>query len=150
VLTSKHSEAHRGAYAAIESGIADYLSCSFLNNSRLGEMAAKALDPKMPFLRNMANDKKFDEVKSKSPDFDFYALGEAWSGVFWAVRSALGREVTDPIVVTAWRSTKWPDADAERPRAFAVALLAAAEEKGPEPAKTVKSILQSRRFPLPN
>jgi hypothetical protein len=150
VLASTHKEPRQGSYAAIESGIADYLGCSFLNNPRLGEIAAKAFGQNLPYIRNMANDKKFDEVKGKSPDFDFYAIGEAWSGAFWAMRTMLGRDVSDPIVVAAWRTMKWPNADAEKPLAFTTALLAAAGEKGPDQVKTVRSILLGRRFPLPN
>ena len=66
------------------------------------------------------------------------------------MRTTLGRDVSDPIVVAAWRTMKWPNVDAEKPLAFTTALLAAAGQKGPEQAKTVRSILLGRRFPLPN
>jgi hypothetical protein len=150
VLTANDKEAWEGHYAGIESGVADYLACSYLNNPKFGELAAKVLGIDRPFIRNIANDRNFDDFKGTLPFEKLHDVGEVWSGAFWAMRTALGRDVSDSIVVTAWRSMKWPAADAEKPLAFTSALLAAAGQKGPESAKAVRSILQSRHFPLPN
>ena len=149
VLTSAHKEQWQGSYAAIESGVADYLGCSFLNNPKLGELAAKALGLPQPFIRNMANDRNFDDVKDNSAGQDIHDTGEVWSGALWAMRTALGRDVSDPIIATAWLSMKWPNVDAEKPLAFSTALLAAAGQRGPEQAKAVRAVLQGRHFPLP-
>jgi hypothetical protein len=146
ILRTKHQEPWQGQYAGIESGIADYLACSYLNNPLFGELAAKALGVQKPFLRNMANDLNFDGLAS----LELHDAGEVWSGALWAMRTALGRDVIDPIVAAAWLSTTWPDAEPEKPKAFAAALLATAGQRGPEQAKVVSAILKNRRFPLSN
>ncbi len=146
MLTTKHRESWQGQYAGIESGIADYLACSYLNNPRFGELAAKALGVQQPFLRNMANNRNFDGLTS----LELHDAGEVWSGALWAMRTALGRDVIDPIIATAWLSTQWPDAEAEKPSAFATELLGAAGQRSLEQAKAVRAILKSRRFPLSN
>jgi hypothetical protein len=149
VLTSAHKEPWQGSYAVIESGVADYLGCSFLNNPRLGELTAKALGLPQPFLRDMANDRSYDEIKDDPAGRDINGAGVVWSGALWAMRTALGRDVSDPIIATAWLSMKWPNVDSEKPLAFTTALLTAAAKRGPEQAKAVRAVLQSRRFPVP-
>lgn len=145
VLTNKHKESPDGQFARMESGLADYLACSYLNNPRFGELAAKVMGLAKPFLRNMANDRSFDDIDMQEP----HDGGEVWGGALWAMRTALGREVIDPIIATAWLSTKWPDAEAEKPLAFANALLAAAGQRGPEQAMVVNGVLRARGFPFP-
>lgn len=153
VLTTKHRQLgvekfagmESGQFAAIESGVADYLACSYLNNPRFGELAARTLGVQKPFLRNMANDRRFDGSAVEQHD-----LGEVWSGALWAMRTALGRDVLDPIIATAWLSTMWPDAEPEKPLAFATALVAAAGQRDPEKVLAVRGVLESRGFPVPH
>jgi hypothetical protein len=153
-LTSNHKEAWTGHYAAIESGMADYLACSYLNNPKLGEIAAKALGSQEPFIRNLVNDENFADFKSRTDQSSGrtnmpYDGAKVWGGALWGIRTALGREVADPIVAAAWLTTNWPSNDNERPLAFTTALLAAAKQKAPVRADAVKAVLQSRKFPLP-
>jgi hypothetical protein len=154
VLTFKHKEAWEGHYAAIESGMADYLACSYLNNPKFGEQAAKAFGLQEPFLRNLVNDQNFADFKNKADKAGRsnmpYDGAKVWGGALWEIRTALGRDVADPIVATAWLATTWPSADTVRPLAFTTALLASAKQKAPAKADAIKAILQNRKFPLPS
>jgi hypothetical protein len=157
VLTAKFSETWEGHYAAIESGIADYLTCSHLNNPKLGELAIKAIAPQQPFIRNLENNQNFGEFKNKfERATSFLAQAQipyegasVWGGALWAIRTAVKPEAADPIVAAAWLSMQWPAADNERPLAFTTALLAAARQKAPARVEEIKAILQGRGFPLP-
>ncbi|HXO73309.1 MAG TPA: hypothetical protein VN838_30500 [Bradyrhizobium sp.] len=157
VLTSKLKKDWEGHYAAIESGVADYLACSYLNNPKFGEVAAKAFGLKDPFIRNLANDENFADFKNKTDKATStermqmpYDGAKVWGGALWAIRTALGRDVADPIVAAAWLAMNWSSADTAFPLAFTTALLDAAKQKAPATTDTVKAILQSRKFPLPS
>jgi hypothetical protein len=153
VLLPKHRLGWNGHFAAIESGLADYLACSFLNNSRYGAVAAKVTNPDEPYFRNLANVENFSEFKArtektKRPVDPLFDGAKVWGALFWEMRSWLGRDVSDRIVVNAWREVTWPDDDATRPSAFSDALMAAAEREGPEFEEKVRGILMGRNFPL--
>jgi hypothetical protein len=152
VLTAGRDIEWRGFYAAVESGLADYLACSYLDNPRLGEAIAKLLSDK-PFIRNLDNDQSFaDFAKGVSrDDLDApYKGAEVWGGLFWNLRTELGRDSADALVASAWLATKWPEAEDQKSSAFAAALLAAAAQKTPASAASVRKIMTVRRFPVPN
>jgi hypothetical protein len=64
------------------------------------------------------------------------------------MRSSLGREISDRIVVRAWQAVMWPVDDISRPSAFSDALVEAAEHEGPQFEEAVRGILKGRSFPL--
>lgn len=134
----------RDGFAAIESGLADYLACSFLNNPRFGELAAKPLGVPKPFIRNMDNNRKFDGSASEPHD-----VGEIWSGALWAMRTELGHDVFDPIIVKAWLSIDWSRVKSDESLTFTTALVAAARQQTPERAAVVLDTFGKRGFPVP-
>lgn len=149
VLTSKLDEAWTGHFAAIESGVADYLACSFLNNSRLGESVARVFKMKTSFLRDLDNNKRFSELIALKEDAMINVGTEVWGGALWAIRVAVGRDLADTIIASAWRATSWPAADSAKPLAFASALIAGARAKAEQHGQQVTSILEARGFPVP-
>lgn len=152
VLMAGRNVEWRGFYAAIESGLADYLACSYLDNPRLGEAVAKLFSDK-PFIRNLANDKSFAELQAVTSRDDMnmpYKGAEVWGGLFWNLRTELGRDSADTLVTSAWLATKWPEAEDEKSSAFAAALLAAAAQKTPADVAGIRKIMMARRFPVPN
>jgi hypothetical protein len=152
----KKKNSWTGHFSGIESGVADYLACSYLDNPKLGEVAAKALGSQ-PFIRNLVNNENFADFAKKwnavpnSTERWLMAIegAKVWGGALWEIRTKLGHDVADPIVTGAWLVTNWPSQEADEPLAFTTALLAAAKQKGPEKADIVKAVLQNRKFPLP-
>ena len=71
-----------------------------------------------------------------------------WGALFWEIRSWLGRDVSDRIVVAAWHDVTWPGDDVNRASAFADALTAAADREGQQFEEIVRGILKARHFPV--
>ena len=73
----------RGNYAAIESGLADYFACSFLNNPHLGEKAVKVYNTNQKYIRSLSSNRTFDDDELRSSrDLGGYPhiAGEVWGG----------------------------------------------------------------------
>jgi len=153
VLASRAAPPRQGRYGqydAIESGMADYLACTFLNNPKVGELAAKVSDAKAPYIRTLLNERKFSEFKIIN-ELAFPSVGpEIWGGAFWEIRTRLSREVADPIFVTAWLTMVWPTDETLRASAFVEALLSSARaRKLSEPnVELIRSIMSMREFPV--
>ncbi|MDJ0660140.1 MAG: hypothetical protein QNJ42_11715 [Crocosphaera sp.] len=138
----------KGNYAAIESGLADYFACSFLNTPYVGEKAIKVYDPNKPYIRTLSNNKNFDELKSLQPWNYPQSGGEVWGGAFWQIRTKLGRDVADSIIASAWLKFKIPTQDEQVPPEFVKMLLAETKAKSPNQVEIVEKILRERKFPL--
>ena len=61
----------------LEFGLADYLTASFLQNPRIGEVFARVLKLPKPYLRTMDNERKFTEAKAGA---DHLETAEIWCG----------------------------------------------------------------------
>ena len=148
VLNSGLTAQWAGQFAAIESGVADYLACSYLNDAKLGEKAAKVFKMDKPFIRNLQNQHSFAEMKNVQETNMPYEGAEIWGGALWDVRARLGREVADGAIASAWRSTSWPQRtdSVESADRFVRALMTAAEAKGAASAKVVRTVLLARSF----
>ena len=118
--------------AAIESGLADYFTCSYTGNPHFAEKSApvfqklfgKQAVPK-PFLRNLDNNRSFSEINPNQPaTIEPHNLGELWGGVFWEIRKGIGStELADKLLFATWTAMQpsgSPDSDAA---AFANTLL---------------------------
>jgi hypothetical protein len=90
-----------GQFAAIESGLADYFACSFLDQSKLGEKAAKVWGMG-PYIRTLDNHRTFGEFSALPRDRMNYAGAEIWGGLFWSLRSQVGHAEADKILAAAW------------------------------------------------
>ena len=135
----------------IENGLADYLVCSFKNKPNMGETLANLLKYDKSYLRNMENERFFNNLSEDNTGP--HSRGEIWGGAFWEIRTHLGQEIADRILVLAWRTTAWPTAEQDKPQKFIEALLSAAKGIGPSPDRQVneiKTILQRRKFPALN
>jgi len=149
LLTENRRQAWRGQYSAIESGLADYFACSFLNNPRLGEKAAKLVDQNSSYIRILSNTRNFDEFATLEVGQMPYAGAEVWGGLFWEIREKLGRDVADSLMASAWLKYAIPSQESIQAREFVKVLLIEARSKGQAQFDTAQAILQARRFPIP-
>jgi hypothetical protein len=135
---------------AIESGLADYFAGSFMNNPKVGEIAAKVLTPGQPYIRILANERKFSEFERLSNDRLPYTGAEIWGGAFWEMRTQYGRDAVDPILAQAWQSVQWPRSRADAARTFVDVVLATAKTKVEAgQVQAMREILERREFPVP-
>ena len=99
---------------SVESGLADYYTCSFKNDPRLGEKSIHVFREQMggdsfphPYLRNLDNNRSFTEVHPNDPmTTEPHNVGEIWGGAFWKLRSLLGQEAGDKLIFSAWIATE--------------------------------------------
>ncbi|WP_157232172.1 hypothetical protein [Hyalangium minutum] len=87
--------------AAVESGLADYLVCSYKNDPRFGVKEAELPGYPTPF-RHLDNRLRFAQRR----DSTIPELGEVWGAVFWELRQHFGAQVIDQLVTQAWRETE--------------------------------------------
>ena len=132
----------------IESGLADYFPCSFADRSYFGEIVAAVMNLGRPYTRNLYNSRKFDET----PELEGLSQdrGEIWGGAFWELRSVLGRDLADRLLVRAWQSMAWPIAERETTRKFIQAVLLNAREIASDRQVTeISTTFRKRGFPVP-
>lgn len=98
---------------SIEAGLADYYTCSFTNNPHIAEKSIPIFREEHgaekyphPYLRNLDNDRSFDEVDlERAGEAELHDIGEIWGGAFWELRSRLGQETADKLLFSAWMAT---------------------------------------------
>jgi hypothetical protein len=86
------------AYRSIESGLADYLPCSFGGNPLVAETFSKQVLNK-DYIRNLQNERKFSDLPANAPEQQF---GEIWGGAFWEMRQQFGQAIADKLLFSAW------------------------------------------------
>jgi hypothetical protein len=132
----------------IESGLADYFPCSFADRPSFGEIVAAVMNLGKPYTRNLNNSRKFDETLefgSMSQD-----RGEIWGGAFWELRSILGQDLADRILVRAWQSMAWPTAEQDTASKFIDALLVNARQIASDrQVAEIRTTFRKRGFPTP-
>ena len=149
ILTTGENRSAFGRLAALESGLADYFACSFLNNPNLGEQAARASGSKSHFIRSLKNTRTYADLPMRERGFAFTLVeGEVWGGFFWDLRERLGTSDADTLVASTWLSFTDPDKDAQIPSAFIGALLRAAEARGSNMLEAVQAASSARKLPL--
>jgi len=156
VLAAQHPDtwSERTQVTAIESALADYFAGSFMDNPKLGEIAAKVfningVDLKRPYIRMLDNERKFGEFTHLTIDEIPYAGAEIWGGAFWAMRTQYGRDTVDPILAQAWQAVQWPRSTADMARTFANAVLSTAKTKVEgRQVQAMREILEDREFPV--
>jgi hypothetical protein len=138
-----------GQFAAIESGLADYFACSFLDRSKLGEKAAKVWGIG-PYIRTLDNRRSFAEFSKLPRDASLpHAGAEIWGGLFWSLRTQLGRAEADQILAAAWLGFDVPKPEASRAPAFAQRLVDESRKRGESQHQTTLATLRDRQFPTP-
>ena len=149
-LNSAHPELpFNNSVSAIQYAFADYFGASFLNNPKVAEVLAKVLNLPKPYVRNLANERTFDEWRNaKRDEQSVWDGAEIWGGALWEMRERAGREMMDSILAQTWMSKKWtkgPDYDAS----FVAELLSVSGEKlVAEKQAALTEILQKRKFPV--
>jgi len=132
----------------IENALADYFPCSFSNRPLFGEIVAVVMKLPRPYVRNLNNERTFDETSET--EGEEHDRGEIWAGAFREIRSLLGRDLADRILARTWRAMTWARADRDTSRKFIGALLSNTREMASEvELAKVTATLQKRRFPMP-
>lgn len=122
------------AATALESGLADYLPCSFTGDPALGRKIAGILGLESPWIRNLENDRTSSSIQRTVQD-----AGEVWGGGLWEVRTLLGREEADAAALIAWQQ-----ADPPRARGFAKRFVAALASAVPTREAAIRKIFDRR------
>jgi len=136
---------------ALEYGLAWYLPCSFAGRPIYGEFSARATNLDRPSIGDLSQPLDFKRFTS-GDDFSFsFEGGATWASLFWELRTRLGQQVADALVIQTWQKTSASSvnaADRSLAKRFDQELLVAAEN-GPKDARSVIStILKDRGFPL--
>jgi len=93
----------------LESGLADYFPCSYLNKATVGEgfmrvaKEAGQTNTDKPWIRNLDNDRTFTEISRGANEQNG---AEVFGGAFWDLRKRLTREVSDALLARAWMAAK--------------------------------------------
>lgn len=81
------------------SGLADYLTCSYMGDPLLGEILASGKthsgSGRNPWLRNLLDADSFSEHR------EFVGTGGVWASILWRVRQEVGRENAD-LLAYSW------------------------------------------------
>jgi len=134
------------AAMGVESGLGDYLPCSFKEDPLFAPQAVKAFAALYlsfagrPALRNLENRRRFDDVPAGAPDQD---VGEIWGGALWELRTLFGRAEADRLAVAAWKETD-DYGDEIVDAAFARRLVALAGDR----AADVEAVFERRGLEL--
>lgn len=141
--------------AAIGSGIADYLPASYLGEPAFGRAFVAAYGKKLPAyvvsgdaLRNLVNARPFGDPKSDA--YEMHTEGEAWGGVFWTLRTALGCTkaprcpAADRIALKAWVEVPFAATSIYYQRVGRYLIDAARATGGNKAAEQVRADLRRR------
>lgn len=131
--------------AGLEGALTFYLPCSFADRPVHGE-AAKAALPAIDLSQRVP----FKALKSDDYG-ELNAVKTSWASLLWQVRTRLGQQTVDQIVVQAWlHATPWSDAQSDTSVAakFAGQLLVEAKGMSANAADVFRSVMRDRQFPL--
>ncbi len=150
---------------ALLAGFRDYLFCSFLGRSIVGQEYVRVLSKTLPreivkrgYLRNIENQDRFVRDDERDPaKTEMHAAGLAWSGAFWEMRTALGCQptvpqcqVTDKILLSSWAAPFAEGAASSLDQRFVQAILNNLPSDGDAATRTkVRSIFERRGLKLP-
>jgi hypothetical protein len=131
--------------AGFEGGLTFYLPCSFADRPVHGQAA-------QPVLRAIDLSQSVPFKALKPDDYaELEALKKSWASLLWQVRTKLGQQTVDQIVVRAWlRSASWRDTQSDTSVAakFTGQLLEEAKGISVDAADTFRSVMRDRQFPL--
>ena len=144
ILIGAKNFAWLGPAGGLESGLADYFACSFLDSPNVGEKSAKFFGNR-PFIRSLQNRRTFVELqRTTTPQ----VAGEVWGGFFWDLREKLGSAEADALIALTWLSFTIPDEEDRIASAFLDTLLKAAAARGPNLQETVRTAASARMLSL--
>jgi F0F1-type ATP synthase membrane subunit b/b' len=134
----------------IESGLADYLPSSFMNESHFGKAIWPVFERHHPGLkvpnRDLKNQRQFSEIVIS--DTNQQGNGNVWGGAWWELRETLGRETVDKLLIAAWRSFRFADS-AHDLSVFPLELIA--QDRATNAGKhgqEIRRVFERRRLPF--
>jgi len=147
---AKHDDAV--PFTAVQSGLSDYLPCSF-NDTPLFAVrsipAFRRLYGRHHFpnnyLRTMDNQVRLDTVPYGGSQ---QAIGEGWGGAFWELRALLGQPRADPLLLDAWKAAPMVEDAPGSSLPFAEALVALIDERHPKVSAAARAIFKRRGLEL--
>ena len=91
---------------ALESGFADYLAASSVNNPAPYPVTAGVMKDHQRLadpagFRNLKHDRPLTALSATRDSSD---AGTLWGGAFWELRERVGQAVADPLLVEVWRA----------------------------------------------
>lgn len=147
ILGTKWSAANFVGSASIESGLADYFACSFLDNPEIGETSGRLFSLETRYIRTLKNAKTYHSEPADLANAPLY--GEVWGGFFWDIRAAIGQDAADSLIASVWISFS-PQTSATAPEpAFVAALFSSAKARGAKVLQAVQSSADARKIPHP-
>jgi hypothetical protein len=121
-------------YLVVESGLANYFPCSFADDASLGASLG---------VYNLEDGRKFTEDLTE-PVLPQTA-GVVWASAFWDIRKRLQKEVTDRLLLSAWKTQSLADLRSDDPKSFLRALMNEARHSIDSVAvDTIRSVFQRR------
>jgi len=150
VLLAGHGKTIPPNLQALEYGLAWYLPCSFADRPIFGEFMGRAMKLGRP-IGDISQRFDFKPLTSGNKHRYDFEGGEAWASLFWEIRTRLGQQVADALVIQAWQKTSASSdnaADGSLPKRFDQALLVAAENVRKDARGVISAILKDRGFPL--
>jgi hypothetical protein len=136
-------------FYALESGFAWYLPCSFAGRPIVGEAAASAMKLDRPSIGDLSQALNFKPINPRDAGNFSFEGGMIWASLFWEIRTRLGQQITDALVVQAWQKlpTSPRTVDRTLAKAFDQQLLIAAENVSDDARNAISTILKDRGFP---
>jgi len=89
-------------YSAIESGLATYFPCSFLNHPKVADQASAAGQDVFP-PQNLVNSRRFSEIQLEQAASVMNDGSEIWGAAFWELRELLGQQDADRLLAKRWQ-----------------------------------------------
>jgi hypothetical protein len=89
-------------YSAIESGLATYFPCSFLNHPKVADQASAAGQEVFP-PQNLLNSRRFSEIQLEQFASVQNDGSEIWGAAFWELRELLGQADADRLLAKTWQ-----------------------------------------------
>ena len=106
VLGALHGVTDAPNLYALVSGLAWYLPCSFADRPIYGEFMGRAMNLDRP-IGDISQRFDYPKKPFKHDEFRPYAfvMGEAWASLFWEIRTRLGQQRANALVIQAWQKT---------------------------------------------
>lgn len=123
------------AYYAIESGLADYYSCSFAAQPRWESKSGLSVD--------LTSNHAFSEISLREV-LDNDKAGVVWGAAFWKLRQQLGKEVADPLLAATWKSWYPSDTTTDASAEFVQKLIELHKAAGGKSENEILEIFRSR------
>ena len=119
----------------IQGGLADYYTCSYSGDPRLGETW------RPPYIRNLDNEKTLADIPTGQRG-SVTLTAAVWGGAFWELRSRLGPERADRALLDAWTET---DRMIPSPSTFVERIVTVAtNDGGPDMSAEIRDLFENR------